>query len=433
MKLSQITVGGYANIEKVTLSLSNICALLAYNNFGKSNVLSAIMFGLTYLKTEASEKTKRMMNCLSCIPINNKIAGQDFIFQIEGEIDVNGKKSFISYGYNFAWPQTNTSPYIVSEFLKVRNVEDLKVKTYIKREGNRCSYLSSETGRCSTSLKVDNNQLALNKLGNYDHLFYIDVIQEILNLNIVETQSLADPKSFFRTISILDEQPLFSGDLNNIPDFSSSAYYIYNLKNSNKHAYSLFKDAVAHLIPSIVDFEPVKIDLKKQVARFNGDKDVPFHLPEYIYDIRVKEKNLNQQVKIDRLSSGTKRIFYLLLMTIAAQLNNVPLILIEELENSIHPSLFQSLLSTIKSLAGDTQIILTSHSPYLLQYLKPELLYVGIPNEDDIAIFKKIKSSKIKSLIRDASMCDMSLGDYLFDLLGRINDSTDTLVTKIFE
>ena len=77
-------------------------------------------------------------------------------------------------------------------------------------------------------------------------------------------------------------------------------------------------------------------------------------------------------------------------MTIAAQLNNVPLILIEELENSIHPSLFQSLLSTIKSLAGDTQIILTSHSPYLLQYLKPELLYVGIPNEDDIAIFKKI-------------------------------------------
>ena len=84
-------------------------------------------------------------------------------------------------------------------------------------------------------------------------------------------------------------------------------------------------------------------------------------------------------------------------------------------------------------MAGDTQIILTSHSPYLLQYLKPELLYVGIPNEDDIAIFKKIKSSKIKSLVRDASMYDMSLGDYLFDLLGGINDSTDTLVTKIFE
>jgi hypothetical protein len=274
--------------------------------------------------------------------------------------------------------------------------------------------------------------LALNKLGNYDHLFYISVIQEILNLNIVETQSLADPKTFFRTISI-DEQTLFSGDLNDIPDFSSSAYYIYNLKDSNKHIYNLFKDAVTDLIPSIVDFEPVKIELKKQVARFNGDKDIPFHLPEYIYDIRVKEKNLNQQVTIDRLSSGTKRIFYLLLMTIAAQLNNVPLILIEELENSIHPSLFQSLLSTIKSLAGDTQIILTSHSPYLLQYLKPELLYVGIPNEDDIAIFKKIKSSKIKSLVRDASMYDMSLGDYLLDLLGGINESTDTLVTKIFE
>ena len=78
MKLFQITVGGYANIDKVTLSLSNICALLAYNNFGKSNVLSAIMFGLTYMKAEASKKTKKMMNCLSCIPINSKIAGQNF-------------------------------------------------------------------------------------------------------------------------------------------------------------------------------------------------------------------------------------------------------------------------------------------------------------------------------------------------------------------
>lgn len=433
MKLFQITVGGYANIDKVTLSLSNICALLAYNNFGKSNVLSAIMFGLTYMKAEASKKTKKMMNCLSCIPINSKIAGQNFTFQIEGEIDINGKKCSIAYGYSFAWPKNNSAPYIVSEYLKIKNIDDLKTKTYIKRDGNHCSYLSSETGRCSTSLNVDSNQLALNKLSNYDHLFYIGVLKEILNIKIVETQSLADPKTFFRTISILDEQELFSGDINNIPDFSSSAYYIYNLKKSNKDSYNLFRDAVTHLIPSIVDFEPVKIDLKQQVARFNGDKDIPFHLPEYLYDIRVKEKNLNQQVTIERLSSGTKRIFYLLLMTIAAELNNVPLILIEELENSIHPSLFQSLLSTLKSLAGNTQIILTSHSPYLLQYLKPELLYVGIPNEDDIAIFKKIKNSKIKSLIREASMYDMSLGDYLFDMLGEIKDSTDELSTKYFE
>lgn len=433
MKLTQITVGGFANVDKVTLSLSNMCALLAYNNFGKSNVLSAIMFGLTYMKAEASKRTQKMMSSLHCIPINNKIAGNNFIFQIEGEVNTGDAKHFIEYEYSFAWPQNNIAPHIVSEQLKIKCFGELKAKSYIKRSGNTCSYLSSELGRCSTSLKVESNQLALSKLSNYDYLFYIDILKEVLGLKIVETQSLADPKTFFRTINIIDEQELFTGDINDIPDFSSSAYYIYNLKKSNKGAYSLFRDAVVHLIPSIIDFEPVKIDLKKQVSRFNADGDVPFHLPEYLYDIRVKEKNLNQQVTIDMLSSGTKRIFYLLLMTIAAELNNVPLLLIEELENSIHPSLFQKLLSTLKNLAGNTRMILTSHSPYLLQYLKPELLYVGIPNKDDVAIFKKIKNSKINSLVRDASANDMSLGDYLFDLLGDINNTTDELVKKIFE
>ena len=45
MKISKITIEGFANIDKVSLSLSNICALLAYNNFGKSNILEAISFG----------------------------------------------------------------------------------------------------------------------------------------------------------------------------------------------------------------------------------------------------------------------------------------------------------------------------------------------------------------------------------------------------
>ena len=191
--------------------------------------------------------------------------------------------------------------------------------------------------------------------------------------------------------------------------------------------------AINCLIPDIIDFEPIKVDLKKQVAKFKGNKDIPFDFPEYIYDIRVQEKSLNQQITIEKLSSGTKRIFYLLLMTIAAAHNNVPLMMIEELENSIHPSLFQRLLITIRRLANDTQILLTSHSPYLLQYLKPETLYIGIPNDENLAIFKRVKHSKINSLLKEASSYDMSLGDFIFDMLADIHDQSDDVVSKYFE
>lgn len=433
MKLTQVTVGGYTNIDKVSISLSKICALLAFNNYGKSNVLSAIMFGLNFISIDTTEKRKRMASSWNLIPINNRNAGQDFHFQIEGEANVNGENTIIIYGYSFAWPHHNSAPYITSEFLKIKKSGEAKFTSHIKRENNKCTYLSSTTGRCSSILKVDGDQLAINKLSNYDELFYIDVLKKILNLKIVEVEALADPKTFFRTISITDSNDAFASDINNVPDFASSAHYIYNLKKSNADKYNLFLDAVTHLIPSITDFEPVKIDLKKQVARLDGEKNIPFHLPEFVYDIRVKERNLNQQVTIGALSSGTKKIFYLLLMTIAAEINKIPLILMEELENSIHPSLFQKLLTVLDTLAGDTKIVLTSHSPYLLQYLRPESLYVGIPNEADLAIFKKLKNSKIKNLMRDADTYEMSLGDYLFDMLLDVRGADNDVVSKFFE
>ena len=432
MRVLQIKVGGFANIDKVSLSLSDICALLAYNNFGKSNILKAISFGFAYMIADSPEKDARM-RATQFVPINKATAGQDYSFNIELEIDVDGITSIVSYGYSFAWPRNNKMPHITYEEMKIKGVDDVKAKSYIRRNVDECTYLASAKGRCSSKIEIDRNQLAINKLSNYDALFYINVIKTVLGVRIVEMDTLADPKTFFRTIAITDGHASFTGDMNNMPDFSSCAYFMYNLKKENIRKYNLLSDAIIQLIPSIIDFAPIKVDLKKQSVKLRRDDDVPFYLPEYLYDIRVQERNLNQQVTIERLSSGTKRIFYILLMAIAAEINKIPVLLIEELENSIHPSLFQKLLNIIKTLAGETQIILTSHSPYLLQYMNPELLYVGIPNADDIAIFKQIKKSKINSLMKDAYTNDMSFGDYIFDMLNDISNSDNDITTKFFE
>lgn len=61
------------------------------------------------------------------------------------------------------------------------------------------------------------------------------------------------------------------------------------------------------------------------------------------------------------------------------------------------------------------------------------MLYIGIPNSNGIASFKKLKSSKINTLMKEASSADMSLGDYIFDMLLDIDDISDELVTKYFE
>ena len=47
-------------------------------------------------------------------------------------------------------------------------------------------------------------------------------------------------------------------------------------------------------------------------------------------------------------------------------------------------------LTTQNEALGKTKLIISSHSPYLIQYLKSTQLFVGVPSNDGVAIFKRI-------------------------------------------
>ena len=110
-----------------------------------------------------------------------------------------------------------------------------------------------------------------------------------------------------------------------------------------------------------------------------------------------------------------------------ADINGLSLIAIEEPENSIHPSLLQSFLRVISQFAGDCRVIITSHSPYVLQYLELKDIYLGLPNTCGVATFSRVNKSMQKTLINDASSIDISVGDYIFSLLSGSDDDLDEL------
>ena len=56
MIIDSFIIEGFSNIEHIRLDVGEINALIAPNGYGKSNVLSAISFGLMYLN--ANEETK---------------------------------------------------------------------------------------------------------------------------------------------------------------------------------------------------------------------------------------------------------------------------------------------------------------------------------------------------------------------------------------
>ena len=89
----------------------------------------------------------------------------------------------------------------------------------------------------------------------------------------------------------------------------------------------------------------------------------------------------------------------------------------------MHPGLFQAYLRIINQLLDDCKVIITSHSPYIVSYLEPAWIHVGMNKTPGVAEFFSFKKSGQKQLQIDANQFNMGLGDYLFSLLTDTDES----------
>ncbi len=156
-------------------------------------------------------------------------------------------------------------------------------------------------------------------------------------------------------------------------------------------------------------------------------EEIPFRIREHIYRLFVKCEYLNQPLGMANMSTGTKRVIWLLANAFISSYSKVGIIGIEEIETSIHPKMIRNLLEILTEAIGDASLIVSSHSPYLVQYIKPEKLYIGVPNRGGVATFRKIQKSKLKNIISNARDMELSVGEYLFELISGDSESYEIL------
>lgn len=172
------------------------------------------------------------------------------------------------------------------------------------------------------------------------------------------------------------------------------------------------------IFPNItkIDLREISVEAQDELPSMD-DIDIPFAFSDKVYAMKVSDDFLIRPISFQRLSDGAKRVFLILTFAVIADIKGLPLIAFEEPENSIHPSLLQSFLRVITQLTSNCKIIITSHSPYMLQYIEPSNIYIGMPNDSNLARFQPISSSKVRTLLQDVEAADTSVGDYIFELL----------------
>lgn len=433
MKIKCIKLDGYRNLHKVVLKPNDFCSLIGLNNYGKSNLLHAIVYGISFLKVSNTEKEK-MMKCISDIPINKKLYKLNFFMELELSFTEKESKEFaeIKYSFSHSWIKKDKAGNPVSKILseslqiKPRGISK-KYEQFIKREDQKALYKSSPTSRCDTKIKIQSTELVANKLRAFDNLPYLK------ELNCLQNIDFQIERNFDANFAYINPMPIIMKDVSGLESISEDDLprALAFLKNEQNEKYKLIIDAFLQLFPSIQELKinTFKVDVKKGPI---FPKDVPFVLCDETYKLTVIDKNLNQQVDFQMLSDGAKRILVVLTMVVIASLRGFLAFAIEEPENSIHPALLQKLLRLLDALRGEMQIFFTSHSPYLVQFVNLEDIYFGIPNNDEVAMFGNIASkAKRNKLIKEAANDDTTLGEYCFNMLLDMHSNPD-LIKDLF-
>ncbi len=138
-------------------------------------------------------------------------------------------------------------------------------------------------------------------------------------------------------------------------DGSNIADFLRDLRQQDISAYNGIEETMKYVLPYAVDLRPATtIELERKA--WLQMKEANFEVPGWM------------------LSTGTLRL--LALLALLRHPNPPSLIVIEEIENGLDPRSIHLLVEEIRNavLDGTTQIILTTHSPYLLDLLTLEHL-----------------------------------------------------------
>lgn len=400
MKIHKLTLEGFKNIDCVEMELGTITAIVGINNFGKTNLMKGIRFGADFLHSSIDER-KQYMKDESLIPLNKKNAGRDYHFGIVAEF---GGRTF-SYSYSFAWGEHMGK--IIDEQLRIRNEDSGRFIKYIYREDGRIYYRATEEGRCQKYMPVSSPyMLGIEELLSCD-LFYTDILKKIVDLKI-DYNRLSDSR-----IEHVPEYNLTDNMGWHFADGENVLSALDRMRHEYPEKYILWENAVKALVPGIDEFV---FDLQDEQVPPSG-VHMPYHNKTKKCRLSVKQRNLTKHVDLFRLSTGIRRIFLLILNLVLSDVNGYSIIEFEELESSINPLMLQRLLITISEICQNCRIIVSSHSPTLINFIGMEHIYIGETNHDDLARFYRVRTSKQEQLSQMADDMGVGVGDVIFGML----------------
>lgn len=385
-KITQIRVDGYKNLFDCKVDLNDFNVLVGPNNSGKTNLIEAVLMlgpivaldeDNTEIFLSANARISRRVS--SSISHLSSHANAPFILGISFEMDIEKKRWIVDYEVKI---QCGDSGKNKSGFLH----EKLKAKP------------KSQRGPYATLLKRTQGKFTLNKKE-------FPVARGVSAFTAIKTSfSEANKPSqvflnSFLELASIAYTLIFAIDpniiRNNIDSNKDLRYWrifgfdpllaIDKIKEEGKN-YDIFTETLCQVL-DLEDVDFVAQDIKAPKTK---SKKEPASKRTRLMTIKRKG---NDYVNVEEFSDGTLAVVALLAGILSPERKS-PLIFIEELENFLHPAAISKLLQFLQEYSSECQVVITTHSPYLLNAVRPEDVNVAVVDDTGATHFEKLTNRK---------------------------------------
>ena len=216
-----------------------------------------------------------------------------------------------------------------------------------------------------------------------------------INEDGIEDAYINNENDFIFNLNLLDIFVEIEGDYINTEEFRNLCF--------NQIA---IKKELADILAQFTPIRDLKID-KNKLQIYTTDSTLAT-----VDNIEVKFKVGGEWLLWTQLSDGTKRLFYLFTSIYTTSESTIA---IEEPELGIHPDQLYKLMDFLKEQSKEKQIIITTHSPDVLNILGADELDRIIVTKNDNekgTIMRKLQAPQIEKARRYMESAGLFLSDY---------------------
>ena len=333
-KVTRVQIKNYKSIASCSVELVGFTILVGRNGSGKSNFLDAIRFVVDSLRSSLDHAIKARGGIDA---VRRRSTGHPRNFTIGLELSL---PDFSRATYRFEIAARKGGAFVVRhERLRILGSDGRPVASYETENGSR----KNGTPRQMPPVAADRLYLvAAAGLPEFRPVYDAIEAMGFYNLNPQAMKAVQDPDA----VELLR------------PDGGNIASVIGRMRTDKPEAFARIKRYLRTIVPSVADLDRVSLG-PKETLEFRQE---------------VKGARSPWRFYAQSMSDGTLRALGALVAVnqLADRKSPVTLVGIEEPETALHPAAAGALIDALREATAHTQVVVTTHSPDLLDQVQLE-------------------------------------------------------------